>query len=193
MPKRKAPEPAPRPAARALGLIQPGATLLTRGYLPAPVLPYGVSYRGPLWIYAGLIRKGDEGIRDISNKYKDILYKDLGYSKRRPLPAGAIIGRADLVACDCDTPGYSDLDEEIINLYSYKLFYEKHEHGFMYTWRFENIQYLEDKDKIEIEESYPGLFRVADPAAPALLPAAAPWTLAPVNVGRDNPKDFIYV
>lgn len=190
--------PAPVLEARALGLIQPAATLLTRGYAPELLRPYGVSYRGPLWIYAAL--KWNDEIAGVSLKYKDILYNTLGYNSKKtklrptenPLPVGAIIGRAELAACDPTDVGYSDTDEECIDVIDgeqktvYIAFFEKSYYTYRYKWRFENIEYFEDRHRVRVEESYPGLFRVESVPTANLIPARSPYVLAPVDFGREQ-------
>jgi hypothetical protein len=142
MARRRLPAPvaAPAPVERCLSLIEPCATLLTRGFAPVLLRPFGVSYRGSLWIHAA--RRWDEEIRGNCNTYGSILKKELGFSKHRPLPLGCIVGRAVLAACDPDPVGYSDLDEETIELFSYRIFHEKRSYGFRYAWKFEDIQFL---------------------------------------------------
>lgn len=183
--KKRPPTPeALPPVVRALGLIQPGATMLTRGYSPDLIMAYGVSYRGPLYIYAALC--WNEMIRGLCNKYKYITHKELGYSKKKPLPVGCVVGRADLVSCDPIPEGYSDLDEDITDILAYKIFHEKSAYGFRYVWKFENICYFEYKDRVRIEETSPALFRIEPVDDSALKPAAPPWTIPAVDLGSEQ-------
>jgi hypothetical protein len=181
--KRRLPPPvaALPPVERCLSLIEPCATLLTRGFAPVLVRPFGVSYMGPIWIHSA--RRWDEEIKDHCNSYASILHKELGFSKRRPLPLGCIVGRAVLAACDPDPAGYSDLDEETINVYSYRIYHERGAYGFRYSWEFTHIEFLEYKDRIILENTWPGLFRVDPIPTTALHVARPPWTIPPVSTG----------
>jgi hypothetical protein len=181
MGRRRLPAPvaAPAPVERCLSLIEPCATLLTRGFAPVLLRPFGVSYKGMLWIHAA--RRWDEEIRGNCNTYGSILKKELGFSKHCPLPLGCIVGRAVLAACDPDPVGYSDLDEETIELFSYRIYHEKGSYGFRYAWKFEDIQFLEYKDRIILIETYPGLFPVDPLPTDALQAARPPWTIPPVS------------
>jgi hypothetical protein len=181
--KRRLPPPVtmPPPVERCLSLIEPCATLLTRGFAPVLVRPYGVTYRGSLWIHAA--SRWDEEIKNNCNIHLSILYKELGFSKRRPLPLGCIVGRAVLAACDPVTVGYYDTDEEITNVLSYEIYHERGSYGFRYAWKFESIQFLDYKNRIVMTRTWPGLFRVDPIPADALQPARPPWTIPPVSTG----------
>jgi hypothetical protein len=179
--KRRLPPPAtmPPPVERCLSLIEPCATLLTRGFAPVLVRPYGVSYKGPLWIHSA--SRWDEEIKSNCNIHAYIFYKELGFSKCRPLPLGCVVGRAVLSACDTVTIGYSDTDEEVTDILSYKIYHERGSYGFRYAWKFEDIQFLEYKDRIVMTKTWPGLFRVDPIPTDALQPARPPWTIPPLS------------
>jgi hypothetical protein len=181
--KRRLPPPAPipPPVERCLSLIEPSATLLTRGFAPVLLRPYGVSYKGTLWIHSA--SRWDEEIKGRCNYHKYELYHELGFTRHRPLPLGCVIGRAVLAACDAVTIGYSDTDEELIDILSYKIYHERGSYGFRYAWNFEDIQFLEYKDRIVMMKTWPGLFRVDPIPTVALQSARPPWTIPPVSTG----------
>jgi hypothetical protein len=167
---------------RAVSLVQPAATLIAAGVLRTLYLPWGVDYRGRIYLHASV--RWDPINRKVCNT-NPYLYalRELGYGKARPVPLGVIVGHADLV--DCVYIGETELegdDETDVVSYVFRDATRANPPG-LFAWTF--AEPMRAVRCVPCEDSL-GLFRITrnTAAAVATLPGSGLAEIPPPDPPR---------
>lgn len=159
---------------RAIGLIQPEASLVAAGMVRTIRRSIGTDYRGRLHIYASILYNRYNRAVCNAEPYRSAL-RSLGYG-HGTLPLLRLVGHAALGGCLCLNP--DDDSEETIDVGPYKLYYG-HNFRRLYDWHFTDSRFLDAPIKIDEKPGeLPGLFRIDPEIARRVMDAARPGPIA---------------